>query len=112
MFEDLTMLILNLCMFTGLIQVPLINSSSQILMQQFASTSISFVFKTVRLFLESEGLKEDFIMYLMQSMKAKLLWVPYSQLIKNRMMRQNIDFNLLEFKVWGGVSDATGFYMK
>ena len=48
-------------------------------------------------------------MKLMMSMKAKMYWVPYARKLRKRKLRQNIDYNLLEYKIkW--ITDAIGYY--
>lgn len=61
--------------------------------------------------IESRGLQEVFVEYLMMNMKAKMSWVPYARKIRHRKLRQDIDFNILEFKIWG-LTEITGFYLK
>ena len=78
---------------------------------QFATTFLSIINAAGMLSLESWGLGEVFIEYLMRSMRAKLDWVPYHRKIRQRKLRQNVNFNTLELKL-PGLSNALGHYMK
>ena len=58
-------------------------------------TAFKFLTTCVNLWIESHGLNENFIEYLMLSVKAKLDWVPYGHQIESRKINRDIDYNFI-----------------
>ena len=78
---------------------------------QLGSTTASILSATITLWIESKGLKEQFLEYVMLSVKAKQDWVPFGNQIKSREIKQDIDYSLIEFKIPLRITDTVGSYM-
>lgn len=93
------MILLDVLIYTHAIKVPAIQDSqwkdSHILKMQLISTSASMFSALIAIKIESLGLREYFLEYLMLSVKAKQDWVPFGNQIKNREIRQDIDYSLI-----------------
>jgi hypothetical protein len=61
------------------------------------------------LWVESHGMKENFIAYIMTSVKAKQDWVPFGYLLRERKVFKDLDYSRIEFKI-PYLTDATGYY--
>lgn len=85
-FEDLIMILLNFFIFSEILNTPKITEDlgiegSKVLMQ-FTTTALSIINAAGMLSLESYGLGENFVEYLMRSMQGKLDWIPYNRKIR------------------------------
>ena len=74
------------------------------------TTVFSVITTIFSLAVESKGLKESSMEYIMLSMKAKQDWVPFGNKLMQRQMGQDIDYSLIEFKI-PYVTDVVGVYM-
>ena len=83
-FEDLMMILLNFLMVTKILNTPKLgeNIKGSSVALSFATTLASIFNAGGMLCLESYGLGENFIEYLMRSMQGKLDWIPYSRNIR------------------------------
>jgi hypothetical protein len=61
------------------------------------------------LIIESNGLKEHWVEFIMLSMKAKQDWVPYGNSLMMRSMDRDINYSIIEFKA-PFISDYFGIY--
>jgi len=59
--------------------------------------------------IESRGIDENPLVYLMISVKAKLDWLPYGNKIEDNVLSHNLDYNKIMYKV-PLISDMTGYY--
>ena len=67
------------------------------LILSLTTTVLSIVSNVINLFIESHGLKEHWLEFIMLSMKAKQDWVPYGNSLMMRSMDQEINYSLIEF---------------
>ena len=67
------MLVMDIFIFTGVLNVPIFkkNIPKSIIIQQFVSTMISIISATAKMWMESTGLEENIMEYIMLSLKAK-----------------------------------------
>lgn len=105
------MIVLDIFIYLGILRTPgVLDFKGGVLAIQVLSTSLSITTALVGLWIESGGLKENFFEYIMLSVKAKQDWVPYGNQIKNRIIGQDIDYSLIEFKI-PLITDTLGSYM-
>lgn len=111
LFEDFLMLTLNVFIFFKWINVPILDDklSTGPIVAQCVTTVISIITTAVSLWIESNGLKENFIEYVMTSIKAKQDWVPFGYKVRNNEIEYNLDFSRIEFKI-PRITDALGIY--
>jgi hypothetical protein len=111
-FEDIIMLTLNALIFSKVLDVPIIsekNLKNTPFLMQVTTTIISFITTCFALYIESRGLEEPFMEFIMTSVKAKQDWVPHGDKIRYAKIGQDIDFSRIEFKM-GPLTDIIGFY--
>ena len=96
-----------------ILNVPKIHKKlkGSVIMAQFATTFSSIFFALLTLYIESNGLKEKLIEYVMLSLKAKQDWVPYGNRLKTRSIGMDIDYGLIEFKI-PILTDLFGKYLQ
>ena len=85
-FEDTIMLTLNFLIFMQILDVPIIteeNLDKKPFYLQLASTILSIITTCVSLKIESKGLDEPFLEFIMTSVKAKQDWVPHGEKIRH-----------------------------
>jgi len=64
-------------MYCGWLDVAILEETPALLIQQFASTAVSFIITIFMLYVESKGLEENLLVYSMLSVKAKMGWFPF-----------------------------------
>lgn len=72
-------------------------------------TLLSIITNVFNLVVESQGLKEHPVEFIMLSMKAKQDWVPYGNSLMMRSMDYDINYSMIEFKI-PLITDMFGFY--
>lgn len=85
LFEDSLMLLLNAFIYYEVLDIPILKESGidkKPLYFQVITTIISFVTTSLSLWIESRGLGEDFLEFIMTSVKAKQDWVPHGEKIR------------------------------
>ena len=105
------MLLLNLSILSGFLNVKFSGKELSIwpVLLQFATTSMSVFVTCFTLYLESKGLDEYLIEFIMTSVKAKQDWVPFGNKIRYAQMEKDIDYSIIEFKV-PFLTDLLGVY--
>lgn len=112
LFEDLLMLVLNFFIFAEILVVPILSEKTidkKPFYLQVASTCMSILTTSLSLLIESHGLDEPFLEFIMTSVKAKQDWVPHGEKIRYAKIKQDIDFSRIEFKM-SKVTDLLGLY--
>lgn len=112
-FEDLLMLILQLLIYTSVLDVPHLHDfaqSGRIVFYSFVMTLVSIFSTAFTLWIESKELHEGFIEYIMFSLNAKQDWVSYGQGLLKGEITKDINFGLIELKI-PMLTDATGLYL-
>ena len=61
------------------------------------------------MWIESHGLGEDSLEFIMTSVKAKQDFVPHGEKIKSCQLVHDLNFSRIEFKIWL-ISDLFGIY--
>lgn len=112
MFEDVIMISLNIAIFSRIIHVPFLESglSWWPIVAQFSTTILSILSTCLNLYFESKGLKENFVEYVMTSVKAKQDWVPFGYMVRESTIKSDLDFSRIEFKI-PYLTDASGSYL-
>ena len=79
------MLLLNLLIATQILNVPILKDETidkKPIYLQFATTVLSIITTCLSLLIESRGLSEPFMEFIMTSVKAKQDWVPHGDKIR------------------------------
>lgn len=106
------MVALNLAIWSRFIYIPIIEHSltHYTLLAQMLTTALSIVSTCANLYMESRGLQENLLEYIMTSVKAKQDWVPFGYMLQEGQIEKTfIDYSRIEFKIWG-ITDTFGYY--
>ena len=104
------MLVFNGLLVAGFIKVPELDMNGRLFLISFTSTIFSFVSTILTLKIESNGIKENWLEYMLISVKAKQNWVPFGSAIEAKKdIDHNLDYNNIQYKIpW--VTDIFGQY--
>ena len=105
------LLLLNISIASGLLNVKFTDRelSAWPVILQFGSTLLSVLVTCMTLYFESNGLGEQFMEYIMTSVKAKQDWVPFGNKIRLAIVEKDTDFSRIEFKL-PLLTDLLGVY--
>lgn len=115
LFEDLPMIFLQALICFEILKVPglkndILKSGSHTTLYWSIFMSIySILTNFLSLIIESRGLNEYWMEFIMLTMRAKQDWVPYGSKIMYKKIKHDIDYNIIEFKI-PIISDMLGLY--
>ena len=60
-----------------------------------SSTILNLAFTLLSIYNQSQALKENFLLYTLNCLKARHNWVPFISLFKNNKIDRNIDYSAI-----------------